>query len=219
VTLSAALTATAVAQNTASAAATAVLTKTTVQTVLPATKSAAVTASPAVQALADEFIRAMNRVRFKIAAVVLLGLAVFDRRACSGRISPGRCHRARRNGQHQRTGELRRAAVALGTAIDEQVAAVAFSPDGKRLVTAGGRQSFPGQFQIWDIAGKKNVATFREIPSVRALAFSPDGQSIARRCQRRDQAARPSTTAWSAPPWTPIRMASIAAFSKDGTTR
>src|SRR5262245_48564198 len=34
---------------------------------------------------------------------------------------------------------------------DEQILALALSPDGKRLVTAGARYTLPGQFMIWDV--------------------------------------------------------------------
>ena len=64
-------------------------------------------------------------------------------------------------------------AVALGTPVDEQVATVAFSPNGKRLVTAGGRGLIPGQLKIWDVPTARELHDIRGIPSVRAAAFSP----------------------------------------------
>jgi RNA polymerase sigma factor (sigma-70 family) len=68
--------------------------------------------------------------------------------------------------------------VALGTPIDEQVLAVAFSTDGRRLFTAGGKQVLPGQLKIWDVAARKTLVTIDRIPGVSALALSPDGQTL-----------------------------------------
>ncbi|HEV3116442.1 MAG TPA: protein kinase [Gemmataceae bacterium] len=62
---------------------------------------------------------------------------------------------------------------------DEGVWTLAFSPDGRRLVTAGGDHSHPGQLQIWDVAGGKPLVTLRESPGMRTSAYSPDGQMLA----------------------------------------
>jgi serine/threonine protein kinase len=62
---------------------------------------------------------------------------------------------------------------------DEGVWTLAFSPDGKRLVTAGGANSRPGQLQIWDVAAGNPLVTRRALPGVRAVACSPDGQVLA----------------------------------------
>jgi RNA polymerase sigma factor (sigma-70 family) len=64
-------------------------------------------------------------------------------------------------------------AVALGTPVDEHVVTVAFSPDGKRLVTAGGRGPIPGQLKIWDVQTAKELHGISGIPGVRAAVFSP----------------------------------------------
>src|SRR5205807_4734835 len=66
--------------------------------------------------------------------------------------------------------------VALGTAVDEQVLTLAFTPDDKRLVIGGGRPGLPGQMQIWDVAGGRNLFTKRGIDGVEALAVSPNGK-------------------------------------------
>ena len=52
----------------------------------------------------------------------------------------------------------------------------AFSPDEKRLATAGADQSV----RLWDIATRRELAYWRGHESeVRAVAFSPDGQTLA----------------------------------------
>ncbi len=62
---------------------------------------------------------------------------------------------------------------------DEQVLALAFSPDGKKLVTAGARYTLPGQIKIWDVATGRDLVTIRGLKGVRAVAFSPDGTTFA----------------------------------------
>src|SRR5262249_49911042 len=50
---------------------------------------------------------------------------------------------------------------------DEQVLAVALSPDGKRLVTAGARPRLPGQFMIWDVETHKWLVRLRGMRGIR----------------------------------------------------
>ena len=64
-------------------------------------------------------------------------------------------------------------AVALGTPVDEQVLTVAFSPDGRRLITAGGRGNIPGQLKIWNVQTAQELKGISGIAGVRAAAFSP----------------------------------------------
>jgi serine/threonine protein kinase/predicted RNA-binding Zn-ribbon protein involved in translation (DUF1610 family) len=63
--------------------------------------------------------------------------------------------------------------------IDEQVLALAFTPDGKKLVTAGARYTRPGQFMVWDVTTGKELVRVRGITGTRAVAMSPDGQTVA----------------------------------------
>lgn len=70
-------------------------------------------------------------------------------------------------------------AVPFWAPIDEQILSLTFSPDGKKLVTAGAGQGKPGQLTIWDVDTGKNLATLRRIPSTRAVAFAHDGKTIA----------------------------------------
>ncbi len=48
-------------------------------------------------------------------------------------------------------------AVALGTPIGEQVLGLAFSPDGKTLVTTGAMNTLPGQLKSWDMASQQEL--------------------------------------------------------------
>jgi len=57
-----------------------------------------------------------------------------------------------------------------------EISAVAFAPDGRRIVT-GGRDH---TLKLWDIASGREVRAFRgHCASVVAVAFSPDGRTIA----------------------------------------
>jgi WD40 repeat protein len=60
------------------------------------------------------------------------------------------------------------------------VSAVAFSPDGKTLASAGGDLGHPGELRLWDIAtGRPHEILERHDSAVYAVAFSPDGQTLA----------------------------------------
>jgi RNA polymerase sigma factor (sigma-70 family) len=67
----------------------------------------------------------------------------------------------------------------LGTPIDEQVFALAFSPDGRKLVTAGALDTLPGQIKMWDVAAGKELFSVVRVPGVRGVAFAPNGRSFA----------------------------------------
>jgi WD40 repeat protein/serine/threonine protein kinase len=55
------------------------------------------------------------------------------------------------------------------------VVALAFSPDGRRLFSAGGDQTI----KVWDTANGKEVLTLRgHFGTVRTLAFSPNGRQL-----------------------------------------
>jgi hypothetical protein len=63
------------------------------------------------------------------------------------------------------------------------VAALAFSPDGKTLVSAGGKAGEPGEVRLWEIPGGRECGVFRgHAEPVSAVAFSPDGATLATSC-------------------------------------
>jgi WD40 repeat protein len=71
-----------------------------------------------------------------------------------------------------------------GTLADhvDQVRAVAFSPDGRRLAAAGGPSGRFGELKVWDLEASpaKAVVTVRgHTDAILGLAFSPDGATIA----------------------------------------
>ncbi len=59
------------------------------------------------------------------------------------------------------------------------VGRVAFSPDGKRLATAGADRVV----RVWDIENGKELAAMPSPDRVTAVAFSPDGNSLAAGCK------------------------------------
>jgi WD40 repeat protein len=87
---------------------------------------------------------------------------------------------------------------------------VSFSPDGKRLASAGGTRGsprYPGEVKIWDMLTGQEVATLQGegVGAVFGVAFSPDGRHLA--TASGDGAVRiwdgtplAETPAWNAPP-------------------
>jgi WD40 repeat protein/tRNA A-37 threonylcarbamoyl transferase component Bud32 len=60
------------------------------------------------------------------------------------------------------------------------VRSVAFSPDGRRLATAGGQAGKPGEVKVWDLAtGQELFACSGPAGPFWSLAFSPDGRRLA----------------------------------------
>ena len=128
-------------------------------------------ASPVAVALARHEIRALQSARVK----TVLGLALLLGALLTGSVLAAWQLGA---GLGQQQAEIFDAdifvppPVALGTAIDERVFAVAFTPDGSKLITAGGDPI--GQIQIWDVTSLKNLTTLRGISGVQSLAMAPD---------------------------------------------
>ncbi|MFF2205744.1 trypsin-like peptidase domain-containing protein [Streptomyces sp. NPDC058145] len=95
----------------------------------------------------------------------------------------------------------------------EWVRAVVFSPDGKRLVTAGE----DGTARLWDTATGRPLHTLTHTDWVNATAFSPDGTMVA--TASRDGTAR----LWDTDSGRPLRTLThngnvrAAVFSPDGT--
>jgi WD40 repeat protein len=62
-----------------------------------------------------------------------------------------------------------------------EVRAVAFAPDGKTVVSAGGDADGPAELKVWDVASgepRRDVAG-RLARALNAVVFSPDGQLLA----------------------------------------
>jgi dipeptidyl aminopeptidase/acylaminoacyl peptidase len=63
------------------------------------------------------------------------------------------------------------------------VTALAFSPDGKTLVSVGGKEGEPGEVRLWEIPGGRECGVLRgHAEPVTAAAFSPDGLTLATAC-------------------------------------
>ena len=93
--------------------------------------------------------------------------------------------------------------------------AVQFSPDGARLLTAGGNEA-----RVWDAATLKPVAgPLRHAARVQAAAFSPDGRAVL--TGSADGTARVWDAATGVPRTPPLEHGgpvTSAAFSPDGRT-
>jgi WD40 repeat protein len=61
-----------------------------------------------------------------------------------------------------------------GSSGSHRVECVALSADGSRLAAGGG-----GVLQVWDLATRMAILTKERLPSVTAVAFSPDGKTLA----------------------------------------
>jgi RNA polymerase sigma factor (sigma-70 family) len=170
VTLSAALAVGALA--TGAAAAPAALVRATAQAV-----AAPAAASPAAVALADGHVRALDRARRRplFGLLLLLGTLSTATGVTAWQGGAGAYLAGRASLDEADT--FVPPAVGLGTPVDERVLAVAFAPDGRRLITAGGNPV--GQLQVWDTVTNRELVTLRGIPGVRAVAFAPDGQTFA----------------------------------------
>jgi WD40 repeat protein len=78
------------------------------------------------------------------------------------------------------SGSLAVADAPPGVSVDSaDVLGLAFSPDGRTLVTIGGFIPERGTVTVWDLPTGKVRAQLREDKTVRAVAFAPDGKTFA----------------------------------------
>src|SRR5262249_7329176 len=85
---------------------------------------------------------------------------------------------------------------------------VVFSPDGKRLASAGGDNRVPGsEVILWDAATGQEALSLSTGKAVSCLAFSPDGHRLAAAC---DDTVR----VWDATPLPPQPHPAAAAPPK-----
>jgi WD40 repeat protein/DNA-directed RNA polymerase subunit RPC12/RpoP len=182
VTLSAALTLLALSQQTAAAAAPPLLVQATVSGLATTgAGKAAAALSPAALNLAQGVLRTVALTKIKVMTTVLLALsvAVGGATVATNQGSPPAPVALPAAPAPARTMLFVPPAVPFPEAVDEQVLAVAFSPDGSRLVTAGGRHVHPGQIKFWDVVGLRELTKLRRTRGNRIVAFSPDGQTLA----------------------------------------
>jgi len=178
-TLSGSLLITALAAGTVSAALPRTLVDTTVRAALCFAEGSATSAASAeAAALAEETLRGLTTGKLKMMTVVLLmflvaggaglmhtGTEVDQRRDAHGTAVAGPAEDAAAR-------PWRRFAHGV------HVAAVAFSPDGKSLVSAGGFKF--GSLRLWDVANDNLLWESGEVSrGVSSLAFAPDGKLLA----------------------------------------
>jgi WD40 repeat protein len=76
-------------------------------------------------------------------------------------------------------GMLMHIASAVGAEEVQGVRSVAFSRDGTRLAVTTGEPKQRGTITLWDVASRKQIWKHTENAGIPAVAFSPDGQTLA----------------------------------------
>lgn len=106
------------------------------------------------------------------------------------------------------------------------VTEIAFSPDGKTLVVAGGERLKPGTVKLWDVAtGKESLALAGHTGQVTAVAFSPDGKMLATGAETFAFEKNPNLKLWNVQTGKEVvalkghwGLVSVLAFAPDGKT-
>jgi RNA polymerase sigma factor (sigma-70 family) len=178
VRLSAALALFALTGKTATAAVPALLLQTTMHG-LTATAAGHAALSPAALALADGMCRTLAIAKAKMVCATLLAVTITLGSIGAATQIMGTVPVASKTIEAGRTVVFAGPPQPLFDVIDEQVRAVAFSPKGDRLVTAGGGHDNPGQIKFWNPESLKLTQRIRGIGRTRCATFSPDGKIVA----------------------------------------
>ena len=178
VMLSAVLTASALAENAASAAAPPMLIHATAKglNAYLAGNTATSPLSAAVTNLAEPVLRTMALAKIKVA--ILLGLLAAVLLGSLGVAGVYLLDNPRAMAVSWDPETFLPPPTPLGTPVDEQIFTLAFSPDGKKIITAGALGGLPGQIKMWNVATAKELFSITRVPGVRGVAFAPDGQSF-----------------------------------------
>jgi len=186
VALSAALTATALAQGHLIAASTSLSVPFTVQAVLApaAIKAGTVSVSPAAAALANGIIHGLTLAKAKGVAAALIALVLVGGAGIIATIPPVPPAKVDEPGSVafigvDETMTFQYPGISLWPVIEEQVVTLAITPDGRKLITTGSRSTAPCQLIIWDAANGKRLASQGGIPGTRCIAMAPDGKTFA----------------------------------------
>ena len=113
-----------------------------------------------------------------------------------------------------------RPGIAVLTGHASPVNAVAFSPDGRTLASAGDDHGGDGAVRLWDVATRRQIGgPLTGLGQMRAVAFSPDGTTLASgggdgKVRLWDVATRRQIGG----PLTGPDPVNAVAFSPDGTT-
>ncbi len=174
VTLSAVLAVGALTQSTASAAVPALVMQSTVQAALAPLAGQAACASPAALSLANGLIHTMWLAKLKalVSLVLVWAVLITGTAVVASQLQPEPPKQVAAAPEPQPV-------VIKGP---DEVLAMAFSPDGKKLVTAGASQRGKlklSRLILWDVASAKKISTLDGVAGIRALAYSPDGKTLA----------------------------------------
>jgi RNA polymerase sigma factor (sigma-70 family) len=186
ITLSAALTALALTQKSAAAAVSPIVVETTIHGVSGVMAGQTATGlSPVAVSLSDAVVRTFAVAQLKTAGAAILAMALTIASVTVATFPGAQVPAGQAPPAHEAPQAPRRSisfvppSVPFLEVIDEQVLALAFSADGKQLVTAGGRHINPGQVAFWDVDTQQKTRKARRIPDTRSVAFAPSGKYVA----------------------------------------